>query len=120
MFSLEERQQMLQDSVLPFRNVSFETINNRYLVDYAAERNIDWILRGIRNETDAAYEKVLRNINGDRDNSVETAFVMPPRELCEVSSSLVKGLVGPTGWEDLVAKYVPDPVLDTFKERNST
>jgi len=120
MFSLEERQQMLKESVPPFRNVAFETIDNRYLVDYASERNIDWMLRGIRNEADAAYEKTLRTINADRDASIQTVYVMPPHELCEVSSSLVKGLVGPDGWEDLVGKYVPDPVLDKLKERHST
>lgn len=117
MFTLDERLEMLETAV-SYRNVSFDVFENRYLVDYAAERNIDWIVRGIRNDADAAYERMLLNVNADRNPSVQTAFLMPPRELCEVSSSLVKGLVGPEGWEELVAQYVPDVVLQKFKERN--
>jgi phosphopantetheine adenylyltransferase len=43
---------------------------------------------------------------------------MPPRELCEVSSSLVKGLIGPDGWEEIVCQYVPKPVFDKLKENH--
>ena len=35
----------------------------------------------------------------------------PPRELAEVSSSTVRGMVGFEGWEEVVARYVPMPVL---------
>jgi len=36
---------------------------------------------------------------------------MPPREIAEISSSVVRGLIGPDGWEEIVCKYVPDCVL---------
>jgi pantetheine-phosphate adenylyltransferase len=119
MFTLAERIEMVKASVPPLGNVRFATIENRYLVDYAKECGIGWMLRGVRNEADATYEKTLRNINAERDASIQTVYVMPPLKLCDVSSSLVKGLVGPAGWEDLVGKYVPDPVLDKLKERNA-
>ena len=35
---------------------------------------------------------------------------MPPRDIAEVSSSMVKGLVGPQGWQKVVRKYVPTAV----------
>jgi pantetheine-phosphate adenylyltransferase len=35
---------------------------------------------------------------------------MPPRPIAEVSSSMVKGLIGPKGWRRVVHKYVPEPV----------
>jgi hypothetical protein len=35
-------------------------------------------------------------------------FLIPPRALAEVSSSLVRGIVGPTGWENVVRQYVPE------------
>lgn len=119
MFSVEERLEMLETAV-SYRNVSFDVFENQYLVDYAADRGIDWIVRGIRSESDAAYERGVRNVNHDHNPEIKTVFLMPPRELCEVSSSLVKGLVGPQGWEKLVAQYVPDVVLQKFKERNLT
>ena len=42
---------------------------------------------------------------------------MPPREISEISSSMVKGLIGPDGWEELVSRYVPIPVLYKFLGR---
>ena len=35
---------------------------------------------------------------------------MPPREIAEVSSTMVKGLVGLQGWRDMIGRYLPDPV----------
>ena len=39
---------------------------------------------------------------------------MPPREIAEISSSFIKGLVGPDGWQDVVKRYVPEPVFEKF------
>lgn len=36
---------------------------------------------------------------------------MTPRDLAEVSSSFVTGLIGPEGWEKVVARYLPECVL---------
>jgi len=68
------------------------------------------ILRGIRSESDYEYERTMRNINGDLGSGICTVFLMPPRNIAEVSSSMVKGLVGPKGWQRVVRKYVPEPV----------
>lgn len=51
-----------------------------------------------------------RNINGDLAPSITTVFLIPPREIAEVSSSLVKILMGPAGWEETVRRYVPPNV----------
>ena len=89
---------------------SYRNRSNRYLIDFARERGAHFVLRGIRTESDYEYERAMRNINGDLAPGVTTVFLMPPREIAEVSSSLVKSLVGPAGWEDVVRKYVPDAV----------
>ena len=52
----------------------------------------------------------MRNINGDLDAGICTVFLMPPRGISEVSSSMVRGLIGPVGWRKIVRKYVPAPV----------
>jgi pantetheine-phosphate adenylyltransferase len=46
-----------------------------------------------------------------------TVFLIPPRVRVEVSSSFVKGLVGPGGWEGILRKYVPEAVYRRFLER---
>jgi phosphopantetheine adenylyltransferase len=48
---------------------------------------------------------------------ITTVFLMPPREMAEVSSSMIKGLIGPEGWEEIVIRYVPGPVFDELAKR---
>ena len=109
-FSLEDRLDMLRESLKQFRNLSVTSFSNRYLIDYAQTVGATHILRGIRSESDYEYERTMRNINGDLDAAIVSVFLMPPRDIAEVSSSMVKGLVGPKGWQKVVRPYVPGPV----------
>ena len=109
-FPLPDRLTMLRASLKHHRNLEVTSFTNSYLIDYAQQIGATHILRGIRSESDYEYERTMRNINGDLDSSICTVFVMPPRDIAEVSSSMVKGLVGPKGWRKVVRKYVPDPV----------
>jgi phosphopantetheine adenylyltransferase len=61
----------------------------------------------------------MRNINSDMDAGICSVFLMPPRDIAEVSSSMVKGLVGPKGWQQVVRKYVPNPVYRRFLKRGA-
>ncbi len=119
MFSVEERLMMLKESTKQFSNIRLETFTNQFLISYARSIKAGFIIRGIRSESDFEYERVMRNINGDLDSKITTVFLMPPRGIVEVSSSLVKGLIGPKGWEGLVKDYVPQPVFKKLKEKNS-
>ena len=113
-FTLEERLSMLGESLKQYRNLSITSFSNRYLIDYAQSVQATHILRGIRSESDYEYERTMRNINGDLDPAICSVFLMPPRDIAEVSSSMVKGLVGPKGWQKVVRKYVPEPVYRRF------
>jgi pantetheine-phosphate adenylyltransferase len=53
----------------------------------------------------------MRHINADMAPEITTVFLMPPRDIAEVSSNMIKSLIGPTGWEDTVRRYVPAPVF---------
>ena len=109
-FTLDERMAMLHDSLKSFRNVSLVSFSDRYLIDFAQSLGATHVLRGIRSESDYEYERTMRYINGDLDGHICTVFLMPPRDIAEVSSSMVKNLVGPKGWRKVVRKYVPDAV----------
>jgi pantetheine-phosphate adenylyltransferase len=52
----------------------------------------------------------MRNINGDLNPAITTVFLMPPRDIAEVSSSMVKGMIGPNGWEEMIRPYLPPHV----------
>jgi len=109
-FSLAERLAMIRESLKQYRNVSVTSFSNLYLIDYAQSIGATHILRGIRSESDYEYERTMRNINGDLDPAICSVFLMPPRGIAEVSSSMVRGLVGPKGWQKVVKSYVPGPV----------
>lgn len=116
-FSVDERMKMLQDSVKGCPNVSINYFDNKYLVKYAQTIGADFILRGIRNSADFNFEQGMNNINRDINSKVNTVFLIPPRELCEVSSSFVKSLIGPDGWQTVVSQYVPKPVFNKIKQK---
>lgn len=116
-FSVPERLQLLQESTTDNKNLVIEHFDNRYLVDYAKEQDAKYILRGIRSPGDYEYERVMRHINNDLAPTVTTCFLMPPRELAQVSSSMVESLIGPKGWEKTVERYVPAPVFEALKKK---
>lgn len=117
-FPLSERLEMLREATSQFLNVKVSSYENMFLVNYAKQVQASFILRGIRNEQDYSYERGMRYVNTELNGDMTTVFLIPPRELVEVSSSFVKGLVGPDGWEEILSKYVPQAVHRRFVERS--
>ena len=116
-FSFEARVEFLRKCTGGIANVTLDHFSNMFLVDYAKKIGAGYILRGIRNPADYEFERGMRFINADLNPNVITTFLMPPREISEVSSSFVKGLVGPLGWEKLVRQYIPAPIYQDFIRR---
>ena len=119
-FSLDERTEMLRELCAEFDNVEIVHFENKFLVKYAESIGVDYILRGIRNEKDYTYERGMRYVNSNMNNIIQTLFMMSPRFLVEVSSSLVKGLVGSDGWEQIVREYVPESIYFRMLEKFGT
>ncbi len=109
-FSLEERIDMLNELCIRNTNVKIVSLGNKYLVKYAEKVGADYIFRGIRNEGDYTYERGMRYVNSNMNTQIQTLFMMSPRDLVEVSSSLVKGLVGADGWQEIIKEYIPPTV----------
>ena len=65
-------------------------------------------------------EKSLSYINGHLNSEIMMVFLLPPREVVEISSSVVRGFIGPEGWEEVVGKYVPPCVLERLKSGNGS
>jgi len=116
-FSIGERLQLLDASIPSCERLRITHFDNRYLVHYARERDAQFILRGIRSTDDYEYERVMRHVNDDLAPQITTTFLMPPRDIAEVSSSMVKSLIGPEGWQDMVRRYVPAAVFDALAAR---
>lgn len=115
-FSVEQRLELLRESLPSCERLTISEFNNRYLVNYANDVDAQYILRGIRSPNDYEYERVMRHINADMAPAITTTFLMPPRDIAELSSSMVKSLIGPEGWEKSVRRYVPEPVFRALEE----
>lgn len=115
-YSIEERKQMLRVITANFPNVKISCFENQYLVNYARSIGADFIVRGIRTASDYEYERSMRHINHDLQPDISTIFLMPPREFAEVSSTMVKGMVGPQNWQAMIRRYVPDAVYEKIMQ----
>jgi pantetheine-phosphate adenylyltransferase len=115
-FSVKDRVIMIQKSIAGYENVSVDKYQNKFLIKYAESIGAQYILRGIRSTGDYEYEKSLSYVNRDLNSEIVTVFLLPPREMIEISSSIVRGLIGPEGWEKVVSKYVPPCVLERLMQ----
>ena len=99
--------------------VDVQVIKNQYLAKFAQGVGASCLIRGIRSESDFNYEYAMAQANKGLAPNVESIYMMPPPALAQVSSSLVKSLIGPEGWEELVETYVPSYVFRTISKKHS-
>ena len=114
-FSLEDRVMLLSELTKNLPMVEVVYFDNSFLVDFTKKVSAKYIIRGIRTQADYEYERIMHNINTDIDADIRTIFFMPPRKYSEVSSEVVKSLVGYNDWESLLERYVPDTVLEYLR-----
>jgi pantetheine-phosphate adenylyltransferase len=119
LFSTQQRKKHIETalkSVKMHAKVNIEVIDNQFLVKYAWDNKIPYLVRGIRSPNDFSYEFAMNQVNRELAPKVETIYLIPPSELAQVSSSMAKGLVGPKGWEKAIKNYVPDHVVVDLKK----
>ena len=114
LFSVEERIETVQEVARPFANVEVASFDG-LLVDFAASRGANLILRGIRAVSDYEYELQMALMNRRLRPELETAFLLAGEAYSFLSSHLVKevvslggdvsGLVPPTVEAKLKAKF---------------
>ena len=112
LFSAAERVELLEQSCAEWTNVEADSFSG-LLVDFAAERQIDVIVKGLRAMTDFDYEIQMSQMNRNL-SGITTLFVATKPEYGYLSSSLVKQ-VGSLGGD--VENLVPEPVAAALKER---
>lgn len=116
--SLDEREEALRRLLAELPpNVRVATVRNGFLVDFAREVGASYLLRGIRNSMDFEYEKTLARVNARMEPGIQTVFLMPPSELEEISSSIVRGFFVLPGGERWVKASVPACVFDLVSAR---
>ena len=89
LFTIEERLEMLRESVADLPNVSVDSFDG-LLVDYARKRGARLILRGIRAVSDYEYELQMALMNRQLYPELETIFMPAAETYSYLSSRLVK------------------------------
>lgn len=119
LFSLEERNSMIQEAIREIPNVSPNVSIEAFdglLVDFAKRHHASVIIRGLRAVSDFEYEFQMALMNRKLDSDIETIFLMPSEEYSYLTSSIVKE-VGSFGGDisSLVPKHVHDMLKKKFK-----
>lgn len=118
LFSLEQRKQLMESLLesLP-SHVRLATVEQGFLVDFARKVGAGFLLRGIRNTKDFEYEKSMARMNARMESDIRSVFLMPPGELEEISSTMVKGFIGVPGWQRWVRSCVPPCVFEAIDQQ---
>ncbi len=89
LFSVEERLDMIRDAVRGLPNVAVEAYDGM-VTEYARERGIGVVIRGLRAVSDFEYEFQMAQMNMRLHPELETFFMMTRPEHAYLSSSIVK------------------------------
>ena len=89
LFSLEERLQLLRESIGQQDRVRIGQFDG-LLVDFAAAEKANAVIRGLRAVSDFEFEFQMALMNRSLNAKVETIFLMPKEEYTYLSSRLVK------------------------------
>ena len=89
LFSVEERVEMIRDAMQGDSRVEVDRFDHGLLVNYAREKGVRIVLRGLRAVGDFEHELQLANMNRHLDPGIETVFIMA-NDWFYVSSTLIK------------------------------
>jgi len=115
LFSESERITMINQSISHLKNVEVDSFNG-LLVNYAADKNANAIIRGLRALSDFEFEFKMALMNRSLKEEISTVFMMPHEKYTHISSSLVKEVAWLGGD---VSAYVPQHVERALQESSS-
>lgn len=113
LFSVEERLEMAHEACSGLRNVEIVTFDG-LLVEFARQKGVHVLLRGLRAYSDFEYEFQMALTNRKLAPEVETFFMMPKETHSYVSSSTVKQ-VAALGAD--TSDFVPPVVVAALKRK---
>ena len=113
LFSVEERLELARTSVVGLDNVEVVPFGG-LLVNWARNRGIHTLIRGLRAFSDFEYEFQMALTNRKLAPDIETMFLMPNEDFSYVSSSMVREIAALGGD---VGKFVPAVVAAALKRK---
>ncbi len=116
LFNVDQRIQMIREATSMLPNLEVDSFAG-LLVDYAASRNANAILRGIRAISDYETELQMALMNRRMRPETETIFLMAREEYSFISSHMIKEIITLGGD---VSTFVPEPVANRLRARFGT
>ena len=111
MFSSDDRVNMLRLAVSDLPNVRVD-YSDGLVIDYMAERGIEKIVKGYRNNTDLEYEKIQAEYNL-KFGGFETELLLADGRFSDVSSTLAREKI--ENGENL-SDILPDSVIEYIEK----
>ena len=109
-FTQDERVGMIREATATLDRISVEPFSG-LLVDFARERKIPVLVRGIRFISDFEYEFQMALMNRRLSSEIETVFLMPSETYTYVNASLVKEIARNGGQIDGLVPPNVAPIL---------
>ena len=112
-FSVDERMDLLRQVTADLDNVEIAGFDG-LLAEYARERGVNAIVKGLRAVSDFEYEFQMAIANKKLNPDLETIFITADSDLMYLSSSMVRE-IGSMGGD--ISNFVPACVHDRIVER---
>ncbi len=115
LFSVEERVQMLRESLKDFDNITVDSFDG-LVVEHAHQVGAIGIIRGLRAVSDFEFEFQMALMNRKLAGDITTVFLMPHEKYTYLNSSIIRNLAE---LKSDVSDFVPPAVLKKLKEKFS-
>ena len=116
LFTLEERSNLLRDALTHVDNIEITSFDG-LLVDFAKDRELGVVVKGLRAISDFEYELQMAQMNSNLLPELDTMFMTAKPEWAFLSSSLVKEVARYGGAiEGLVPPGVAKALHGVFSE----
>ena len=113
LFSVEERLEMLDESLAGIKNIEFDTFDG-LLVEYARLKKAVAVIRGMRAISDFENEFQMALMNRKLNKNVQSVFLMTGLRWIFTSSSIIKEAAQFGGD---ISDMVPEPVKIKLMEK---
>jgi pantetheine-phosphate adenylyltransferase len=119
LFSVDERTDLLENVLSHLRNIEVASFDG-LLVDFARDRGLPVIVKGLRAVSDFEYELQMAQMNSTLLPGLDTVFITAKPEWAFLSSSLVKEVARFGGAvEGLVPPLVAKALTERFRDRGN-
>ncbi len=114
-FSIEERVEMIEHEVAEIPNVTVVSFNG-LLVDFCRQKDLKFVIRGLRAVTDYEYELQMAQTNKVMSPELDTIFMTASHEYAYLSSSVVREVASYGGdISKFVSPYIEKKIKDKLK-----